>query len=75
MRCPPGESCARTDRGTQRVPNLKDLANRISIDPTFLANARKLITPGTSMIVTDAPVNASTRSSSGFNILTSYAAR
>jgi hypothetical protein len=29
----------------------------ISIDPTFLANARKLITPGTSMIVTDAPVN------------------
>ena len=59
----------------KRVPNLKDLANRISIDPTFLANARKLITPGTSMIVTDAPVNASTRSSSGFNILTSYAAR
>jgi len=53
------------------VPNLKDLANRISVDPTFLANARKLITPGTSMIVTDAPVNATTRSSSGFNILTS----
>ena len=55
----------------RRVPNLKDLANRISIDPTFLANARKLITPGTSLIVTDAPVNARTRSSSGFNILTS----
>jgi hypothetical protein len=59
----------------KRVPNLKDLANRISIDPTFLANARRLITPGTSMIVTNAPVNATTRSSSGFNILTSYAAR
>ena len=55
----------------KRVPNLKDLANRISIDPTFLANARKLITPGTSLIVTDAPVNARTRSSSGFKILTS----
>ena len=55
----------------KRVPNLKDLANRISVDPTFLANARKLITPGTSLIVTDAPVNARTRSSSGFKILTS----
>jgi len=54
----------------KRVPNLKELATRISIDPTFLANARKLITPGTSLIVTDAPVNATTRSSSGFNILT-----
>jgi hypothetical protein len=54
----------------RRVPNLKELATRISIDPTFLANARKLITPGTSLIVTDAPVNATTRSSSGFNILT-----
>ena len=59
----------------KRVPKLKDLATRMSVDPTFLANARKLITPGTSMIVTNAPVNATTRSSSGFNILTSYAAR
>jgi hypothetical protein len=41
------------------------------MDPTFLANARKLITPGTSLIVTDAPVIATTRSSSGFKILTS----
>jgi hypothetical protein len=30
----------------KRVPNLKELATRISVDPTFLANARKLITPG-----------------------------
>jgi hypothetical protein len=55
----------------RRRPDLKHLANRMSVDPTFLANARKLITPGTSLIVTDAPVNARTRSSSGFNILTS----
>ena len=55
----------------RRRPNLKDLASRMSVDATFLANARKLITPGTSLIVTDAPVNARTRSSSGFNILTS----
>jgi hypothetical protein len=55
----------------KRVPNLKELATRISVDPTFLANVRKLITSGTSMIVTDAPVNAQTRSGSGFKILTS----
>jgi hypothetical protein len=59
----------------KRAPNLKDLAKRVSIDPTFLANARKLITPGTSLIVTDAPVNATTCSSSGFNILTTSVAR
>jgi hypothetical protein len=56
----------------RRRPNLKDLANRMSVDPTFLANARKLITRGTSLIVTNAPVNARTRSSSGFNIVTSW---
>src|SRR5262245_870737 len=52
------------------APNLKELASRITTAPEFLVNARALITPGTSLIVTDAPVNADTRSSSDFNILT-----
>ena len=52
------------------VPDLKGLASRARVDPTFLANARALITPGTSLIVTDAPVNSNTRSGTGFNILT-----
>lgn len=52
------------------VPDLKELASRARVDPTFLANARALITPGTSLIVTDAPVNSDTRSGTGFNILT-----
>jgi len=52
------------------APNLTELASRIAVDPAFLANARALITPGTSLIVTDAPADADTRSGSDFNILT-----
>jgi len=53
-----------------RAPNLKDLAKQVSVDQQFLAQARALITPGTTLILTDAPVSVSTRSGSGFNILT-----
>jgi hypothetical protein len=53
------------------APNLTELASRIAVDPEFLANARALITPGMSLIVTDAPAGADTRSGSDFNILTS----
>jgi hypothetical protein len=53
-----------------RAPNLKELANRASISPDFLADVRALITPGTTLVITDAPVSARTRSAPGFNILT-----
>jgi hypothetical protein len=53
-----------------RAPNLKELDRRVAIAPDFLANVRALITPGTTLVLTDAPVDARTRSASGFNILT-----
>lgn len=53
-----------------RAPNLKDLANHIAIAPQLLADVRALITPGTTLILSDAPVSGRTRSASGFNILT-----
>ena len=53
-----------------RPPNLKDLANRVAITPQFLADVRVLITPGTTLVLSDAPVSGHTRSASGFNILT-----
>jgi hypothetical protein len=53
-----------------RAPDLKDLAGRVSIATDFLANVRALITPGVTLVLTDAPVNASTRSARGFNIIT-----
>lgn len=54
----------------RRPPNLKDLVKQASVDPQFLGNVRALITPGTTLILTDTPVSVSTRSGSGFSILT-----
>jgi len=52
---------------------LKELENRISIDPSFLQDVRALIEPGTTLILTNAPVGSQTHSGSGFNILTADA--
>jgi hypothetical protein len=58
------------------TPDLKALASRMRVDAGILANTRALIVPGTSMILTDAPVNADTHgTSSDFRILTTGAAK
>lgn len=57
-----------------RSPDLKALAKHLPIPPEFLANARAVVTAGTTMILTDQPVNRTTRSAPGFNILTTAAA-
>jgi hypothetical protein len=54
----------------KRPPNLKDLANRISMDPSFLQDVRALIAPGTTLVLTNAPVSSQTHSGPGFDILT-----
>ena len=53
-----------------RPPKIKDLVKQAGVDPQFLTNVRALITPGTTLILTDPPVSVSTRSGSGFNIVT-----
>jgi hypothetical protein len=54
----------------KKAPNLKELEDRISIDPSFLRDVRALIESGTTLILTNAPVGSQTHSGSGFNILT-----
>jgi hypothetical protein len=54
----------------RRRPNIKDLVKRVTIPPAFLDDVRVLITPGTTLIVTDQPVSGRTHSTPGFNILT-----
>ena len=54
----------------KRAPNLKDLETRISIDPSYLQDLRALVTPGTTLILTNAPVSGQTHSTPGFSILT-----
>jgi hypothetical protein len=53
----------------RRVPNLKDLANRARFPSDFEDNIRSLITPGTTLVITNMPVGARTHSGPGFNIL------
>jgi hypothetical protein len=55
------------------VPDLKVLADRMTVDAGLLASTRALIVPGTSLILTDAPVNVDTQSTSDFRILTTSA--
>ncbi len=57
----------------KKAPNLKELEDRVSIDPSFRQDVRALIEPGTTLILTNAPVSSQTHSGSGFNILTADA--
>jgi hypothetical protein len=57
----------------RKLPNLKDLEDHISIDSSFLQDVRAVITPGTTLVLTDAPVTGQTHSGTGFNILTADA--
>jgi len=59
-----------TASGGGLAPNIKNMVKKASADPQFLASARTLITPGATLILTDAPVSVSARSGSSFNILT-----
>ena len=54
----------------RRMPNLKELANRIRFPSEFDDDIRSLITPGTTLVITDLPVTSGTHSTPGFNILT-----
>jgi L,D-transpeptidase catalytic domain len=53
-----------------RAPNLKDVAKQLGIPPEFDADLRALVTPGTALVLTNLPVNAGTKSTPGFDILT-----
>ena len=53
-----------------QAPNLEEVANRLGIPPEFDADLSELITPGTTLVLTNLPVNTGTRSAPGFDILT-----
>jgi hypothetical protein len=56
--------------GHASAPDIKELAKRVAIAPEFLEDARTVIAPGTTLIITDVRVNDQTHSGPGFNILT-----
>ncbi len=51
-------------------PNVTELRKSLVIPPDFLADTRDIVTPGTTLIITDQPVNGTTRSAPGFDIMT-----
>jgi hypothetical protein len=56
--------------GGASAPDIEELAKHVTFPPGFLEQARAVVSPGTTLIVTDVPVSDQTRSGSGFNILT-----
>jgi len=53
-----------------KSPDLKALSKKLAIPTEFLTQARAIVTPGATMILTDQPVNRSTKSGTDFKILT-----
>jgi hypothetical protein len=53
-----------------KSPDLKLLSKHLAIPPAFLAKARGVVEPGSTLILTDQPVNSTTKSAPGFKILT-----
>jgi len=56
--------------GDYDAPDVLELAKHLSIPPAFLTQLRAIIQPGTTLVVTDIPVDRSTPIESGVNILT-----
>ena len=56
--------------GDHDAPDVLDLARHLSIPPAFLTQLRAIIQPGTTLVVSDIPVDRSTPIESGVNILT-----
>jgi hypothetical protein len=66
---------ATTSIGGGRAPNVKSLAALTRIPAPFLEKVRPIITPGATLILTDLPVSAQTRSEQDFRILTTDGTR
>ena len=51
------------------APDIAELRKRLEIPPDFLAHLRETVPPGTTLVITDHPVNDTVRSGPGFNVL------
>ena len=51
------------------APDVAELRQRLEIPPEFLARVREAVTPGTTLVITDKPVDQTTQSGPGFNVL------
>ena len=56
--------------GDRHASELHELAKHLSIPPAFLTEVRSIIQPGTTMVISDAPVDRSTPIDNGVSVLT-----
>jgi hypothetical protein len=56
--------------GDVRAPDVKDLAQRVTIAPEFLGRTLSIVSPGATLILTDMRVGSQTVSGPGVNVLT-----
>ncbi len=58
------------NEGSDPAPKLSDVVKQASVNKQFLANVRGLIVQGSTLILTNAPVNFNTQIGADFNIIT-----
>lgn len=56
--------------GDHNAPDLHDLSDRLGIPPVFRAKVHDIIEPGTTLVISDAPVNRASPVDTGVNVLT-----
>lgn len=56
-------------RSTEHDPSFTDFAVAGHVPPAFLAAVRRVVTPGTTMVMTDLPVDESTQSAPDFKVI------
>jgi L,D-transpeptidase catalytic domain len=56
--------------GRTPAPDVKEVVNRVAIAPAFLEHARAVVSPGTTLVITDLPVSSQTLNGPGVDILT-----
>jgi hypothetical protein len=56
--------------GRVPAPDVKEVVDRVNIAPEFLERVRTVVSPGTTLLITDLPVSNRTRSGPGVDILT-----
>lgn len=67
------EWLATTSIGGGPAPNVKSLAEVTTIPPEFVTRVRSVLSPGTTLILTDLPVSSETSGQKDFRILTTGA--
>ena len=69
MRKAAGSGCAWMVSPPRMIPSFTELAEKSGIPEQFIASVRSVVQPGTTMVLTEKPVDSNTQSKPGFKIM------